>query len=92
MKKLSTGDVIDISVQAVWLILKCSAPMLISSLVVGLLISIFQTVTSIQEQTLTFVPKLLIILLVLVICGDWILNNIVTFIQDLYSKFGTMTR
>ncbi len=92
MKKLSTGDVIDIAVQAVWLILKCSAPMLISSLVVGLIISIFQTVTSIQEQTLTFVPKLLVILLVLVICGDWILNNIVTFIQDLYSKFGTMTR
>ena len=92
MKKLSTGDVIDIAVQAVWLILKCSAPMLISSLVVGLMISIFQTVTSIQEQTLTFVPKLLVILLVLVICGDWILNNIVTFIQDLYSKFGTMTR
>ena len=92
MKKLSTGDVIDIAVQAVWLILKCSAPMLISSLVVGLIISNFQTVTSIQEQTLTFVPKLLVILLVLVICGDWILNNIVTFIQDLYSKFGTMTR
>ena len=89
---MSTGDVIDIAVQAVWLILKCSAPMLISSLVVGLMISIFQTVTSIQEQTLTFVPKLLVILLVLVICGDWILNNIVTFIQDLYSKFGTMTR
>lgn len=92
MKKLSTGDVVDISVQAVWLILKCSAPMLISSLVVGLIISIFQTVTSIQEQTLTFVPKLLVILLVLVICGDWIINNIVTFIQDLYGKFGTMTR
>ena len=89
---MSTGDVIDIAVQAVWLISKCSAPMLISSLVVGLIISIFQTVTSIQEQTLTFVPKLLVILLVLVICGDWILNNIVTFIQDLYSKFGTMTR
>ena len=89
---MSTGDVIDIAVQAVWLILKCSAPMLISSLVVGLIISIFQTVTSIQEQTLTFVPKLLVILLVVVICGDWILNNIVTFIQDLYSKFGTMTR
>lgn len=89
---MSTGDVIDISVQAVWLILKCSAPMLISSLIVGLIISIFQTVTSIQEQTLTFVPKLIVILLVLVICGDWILNNIVTFIQDLYSKFGTMTR
>lgn len=89
---MSTGDVIDIAVQAVWLIIKCSAPMLISSLIVGLIISIFQTVTSIQEQTLTFVPKLIVILLVLVICGDWILNNIVEFIQNLYGRFGNMVR
>lgn len=89
---MSTGDVIDIAVQAVWLIIKCSAPMLISSLIVGLVISIFQTVTSIQEQTLTFVPKLIVILLVLVICGDWIMNNIVDFIQNLYGRFGNMVR
>ncbi|MDD6327091.1 MAG: flagellar biosynthesis protein FliQ [Eubacteriales bacterium] len=89
---MSTGDVIDIAVQAIWLIIKCSAPMLIASLVVGLIISIFQTVTSIQEQTLTFVPKLLVILLVLILCGDWILSNIVTFIRDLYDKFGIMVR
>ncbi len=89
---MSTGDVIDIAVQAVWLIIKCSAPMLISSLIVGLIISIFQTVTSIQEQTLTFVPKLIVILFVLVICGDWIMNNIVGFIQDLYGRFGSMVR
>lgn len=89
---MSTGDVIDIAVQAIWLIIKCSAPMLISSLIVGLIISIFQTVTSIQEQTLTFVPKLFIILLVIIICGDWILTNIVNFIQDLYSHFGDMVR
>lgn len=87
---MSTGEVVDITVQAVWLIIKCSAPMLISSLVVGLIISIFQTVTSIQEQTLTFVPKLIVILLVLILCGDWILNNIVSFIQDLFSRFGDM--
>ena len=85
---MTTGDVIDIAVQAIWLIIKCSAPMLIASLIVGLIISIFQTVTSIQEQTLTFVPKMLTIFLMLIICGDWILNNILNFIQDLYSKFG----
>lgn len=87
---MSTGEVVDITVQAVWLIIKCSAPMLISSLVVGLIISIFQTVTSIQEQTLTFVPKLIVILLVLILCGDWIMNNIVAFFQDLFSRFGNM--
>lgn len=85
---MSTSDVIDIASQAIWLIIKCSAPMLLASLIVGLIISIFQTVTSIQEQTLTFVPKILTIFVTLIICGDWILNNILQFIQDLYSKFG----
>ena len=62
--------------------------MLITSLVIGLIISIFQTVTSIQEQTLTFVPQMICVFLSLIICGDWILNNILSFIQDLYSRFG----
>ena len=85
---MSTGDVVAITVEAVWLVIKCSAPMLITSLVIGLIISIFQTVTSIQEQTLTFVPKMFCVFLSLIICGDWILNNILSFIQDLYSRFG----
>lgn len=89
---MSTGDVVSITVEAVWLIIKCSAPMLVVSLIVGLIISIFQTVTSIQEQTLTFVPKMLSIFLTLIICGDWILNNILTFIQDIYSRFGDFVR
>lgn len=84
---MSTGDVIDITAQAVWLILKCSAPMLLSSMIVGLIISIFQTVTSIQEQTLTFVPKLIVILVVILICGDWIISNIIMFMEDLFSRF-----
>lgn len=84
---LSVGDVLDIASQAIWLIIKCSAPLLISSLIVGLIISIFQTVTSIQEQTLTFVPKIITIFIVLIITGDWIINNILNFIQDVYSRF-----
>ncbi len=89
---MTTADVIDITAQAIWLILKCSAPMLLSSLIVGLTISIFQTVTSIQEQTLTFVPKLVVILVVLIICGDWILNNIIGFMEDLFGRFGDYVR
>jgi flagellar biosynthetic protein FliQ len=85
---MTTADVVDITAQAIWLILKCSAPMLLSSLVVGLTVSIFQTVTSIQEQTLTFVPKIITEFAMLIICGDWIMNNILEFIQDLYSRFG----
>ena len=63
---MTTADVIDITTQAIWLIINCSAPMLLTSLVIGLIISIFQTVTSIQEQTLTFVPKILSVFLVLI--------------------------
>lgn len=71
-----TADVvIDIAREVVWAIVKTSAPMLIVSLVVGLIISIFQTITSIQEQTLTFVPKFIAIMAVMVLAGGWILNS-----------------
>ncbi|MBO5237444.1 MAG: flagellar biosynthesis protein FliQ [Lachnospiraceae bacterium] len=86
---MTTDIVVDIAREALWLIIKCSAPMLLVSLVVGLLVSIFQTVTSIQEQTLTFVPKMLGIFLTLMICGGWILNNIVDFVVTLFGMFGT---
>ena len=71
-----TADVvIDIAREVVWVIVRTSAPMLIVSLVVGLIISIFQTITSIQEQTLTFVPKFIAIMAVMVLAGGWILNS-----------------
>jgi len=89
---LSTSDVVDIASQAIWLIIKCAAPMLLVSLIVGLIISIFQTVTSIQEQTLTFVPKILAVFITIIICGDWILTSILQFIQELFGKFGDFVR
>lgn len=75
--------VIDVAREMIWLIIKVSAPLLLVSLVVGLIISVFQTVTSIQEQTLTFVPKLLAIFLVLMLVGSWVMNNIVDFLVTL---------
>ena len=84
---MSTGDVVAITVEAVWLVIKCSAPMLITSLVVGLIISIFQTVTSIQEQTLTFVPKIIAIFLTLVLLGSWMMNTMVEYTVQLWSSF-----
>ena len=56
---MTEGQVLDVAKEAIYTIIICSAPMLIISLVVGLIVSIFQTVTSIQEQTLTFVPKII---------------------------------
>ena len=84
---ISEDVVIDIAREMLWCIIKCSAPMLIVSLAIGLIISIFQTVTSIQEQTLTFVPKLLGIFITIIICGSWILNSISTFFKNLVELF-----
>ena len=76
--------IIDIFTQTLVLIIKVSAPMLLVSLVVGLIISILQTVTSIQEQTLTFVPKLLAIFLTLMLAGNWILTTLKEYIIELF--------
>ena len=76
--------VIDIFTQMLVLIIKISAPMLLGSMVVGLVLSILQTVTSIQEQTLTFVPKLLATFLILMLVGNWILTTLREFINELF--------
>ena len=79
--------VIDIARQALFLVLKTAAPMLITSLVVGLVVSILQTITSIQEQTLTFVPKLIAIFLVLMLVGNWVITSIAEYTKELFSNF-----
>ena len=84
---MTEATILDIASETIWTIIKCSAPLLLISLIVGLIISIFQTVTSIQEQTLTFVPKLLAIFLALLLTGEWIMNNCVEFLQMLCRNF-----
>ena len=86
---MSTEMVTDMMQEALFLILKTSAPLLIISLVIGLVVSIFQTVTSIQEQTLTFVPKMVGMFVGLMILGHWMLNEMagrfVAKFHNLYS-------
>lgn len=64
---------------------KTAVPVLLVSMIVGLVISLFQTLTSIQEQTLTFVPKLIAILLTLMLLGAWMLNQITGFMGNLWN-------
>lgn len=78
---------LDIASEMIWTIIECSAPLLIISLIVGLIISIFQTVTSIQEQTLTFVPKIIAVFLGVVLFGSWIMDGIVSFAENLWTSF-----
>lgn len=84
---MSTGDVINIARETIWVIIKTAVPILLVSMIVGLIISLFQTLTSIQEQTLTFVPKLLAILITLMVMGNWILNEIVSYMNGLWGNF-----
>lgn len=84
---MTDADVLDIARDMIFTIIKCSAPLLLVSLIVGLVISIFQTVTSIQEQTLTFIPKLLAIFLAILLCGGWIMDNCVEFFTRLCNNF-----
>lgn len=85
---MTIDDVVRIATQAMFLIIKLSAPVLLISLVVGLIISIFQTVTSIQEQTLTFVPKIIAVFVGLALLGYWILSSMRNYIVELWADFG----
>ena len=84
---ITEGQVLDIAREAIYMMILCSAPLLLISLVVGLIISIFQTVTSIQEQTLTFVPKIIAVFLGMMLFGSWILNNLTGMIEKFWSNF-----
>lgn len=89
---MTVDDVAMITQNGLFCIVKTAAPILLVSLAVGLLVSIFQTVTSIQEQTLTFVPKILSIFLMIMLLGHWMLNNMVTYMTELWNGFGIYTR
>lgn len=84
---MTEDQVLSIARQTIWLIIKCSIPLLLVSLVVGLIISIFQTVTSIQEQTLTFVPKLLTIFLMIMLIGNWMMKEMAGFLETVVRDF-----
>lgn len=69
-----------------------AGPILLVSLLVGLVISIFQATTQIQDQTLTFVPKLIVIILVLTLGGPWMLNKLVILTTELFNMVSTITK
>jgi len=81
---MSPDSIIDLSQQALYVIAMITAPMLMSALAIGLLIGMFQAATSINEQTLSFIPKLIVLLLSILVAGPWMLNLLLTFTRDLY--------
>ncbi len=89
---MSIDSVVEIARNALYVIIKTSAPVLLISLVIGLVISVFQTVTSIQEQTLTFVPKIICVFLGLMLLGHWMLQEMVQFMEQLWGNFALYIR
>lgn len=83
---MNQDTVVNLGSQAITLGLSVAGPLLLASLVIGLVISVFQAVTQIQEQTLSLIPKIVGIVLVIVLLGPWMVNKMVTYTTNLYSS------
>ncbi len=87
---MTPESVVTLGQQAIEMTLMISAPLLISALIIGLLVSIFQAATQINEQTLSFIPKLVGIFIMLIFAGPWMVNMMVDFIRRLYGNIPWM--
>ncbi|PKM89932.1 MAG: flagellar biosynthetic protein FliQ [Firmicutes bacterium HGW-Firmicutes-12] len=89
---MSQDFIIYIAREAVYLMLLIAGPLLGTSLLVGLIISIFQATTQIQEQTLTFVPKIALVFIMLIVFGPWMLNLLIVFTNNLFQTIPNIMR
>ena len=87
---MDTAMVVDLGRQALWMTMVISAPLLVVGLVVGLIIGVFQAATSINEQTLSFIPKLLALGVTLSITGGWMINTLVDYTRVLFGRIPTL--
>ena len=89
---ITLSDINTIMNSALFMVIKMSLPVLLTSMVIGLTISIFQTVTSIQEQTLTFVPKVVGVFVMIMLIGNWMLTELSGYIVTLWADFSKYVR
>ena len=89
---MTPEDVIHIGKKAVETVLLTSAPMLLAAMVIGLVISIFQAATQINEQTMTFIPKIVAVFVTLLIFGPWIMDLLITFTTGIITQIATIGR
>lgn len=87
---MDTAMVVDLGRQALWMTMLISAPLLGVALVVGLIIGVFQAATSINEQTLSFIPKLVALGLTLAVMGGWMINTLVDYTRVLFGRIPTL--
>lgn len=87
---MNTGAVLDIAVRALEITAKLGAPILITALVVGFAISLLQSITQIQEITLSFVPKAVAVAIALVVAGHWMIAEMVAFTHELFRQIPSL--
>jgi flagellar biosynthetic protein FliQ len=87
---MSEADVLDIGRSAIWTLLRVAAPVMLTALTVGLIIALFQALTQIQEVTLTFVPKILLVFFVLMLALPFMLGELTGFTQELLTRIATL--
>lgn len=87
---MNQDSAVSITIDAMQLAFKLGAPLLIAGLVVGLVVSVFQAVTQIQEQSLQFIPKLVVAAVVLLVAGPWMLDSLVSWSRELYGSIPTL--
>ncbi len=87
---MNQDTVVNLATQAMGLALKVAGPLLLTALVVGVIVSVFQAVTQIQEQSLSLVPKIAAVAVVIVVLGPWMLGQLVSYTAELYNSIPTM--
>ncbi len=87
---MDQDTVVNLASQAMSLAFKVGGPMLLGAMVVGLLVSVFQAVTQIQEQSLTLIPKIAALAVIVVLLGPWMLGQIVAYTTNLYTAIPTL--
>jgi flagellar biosynthesis protein FliQ len=87
---MTDSSIIDIATQTMIVALKLSAPILVTALVIGFAISLFQAMTQIQEFTLAFVPKVIGIGIALILSGNWMLHTLIDFTVDLFARIPSL--
>ncbi len=87
---MNPSDVLDIGYDALILAAKLSAPILVTALVIGFAVSLVQSITQIQEVTLSFVPKAIGVAVALLIAGHWMISELITFTNDLFGRIPTL--
>jgi flagellar biosynthetic protein FliQ len=87
---MNQDTVVNLATQAMSLALKVAGPLLLVGLVVGLIVSIFQAVTQIQEQSLAFIPKIVGVAVLIIVLGPWMLEQVISYTQALYNSIPSL--